>query len=43
MQEKTEQKQQILSKNAFNTTLGEKTLRHGRDLGRDAAIMGVIP
>ena len=40
---KTEQNQQILSKNAFNTTLGEKTPRHGRDLGRDSAIMGVIP
>ena len=35
--------QQILSKNAFNTTLGEKIPHHGRDLGHDSAIMGAIP
>ena len=40
---KTEQKQQVLSKNAFNRTLGEKITSHGRDLGRDSAIMGAIP
>ena len=40
---KIEQKQQILSKNTFNTTPGEKIPRHGRDLGRDSVIMGAIP
>ena len=39
----TEQKQQVLSKNAFNTALGEKIPRHGRGLGRDSVITGVIP
>ena len=42
MQEK-QQKQQILFKNTFNTTLKEKIPRHSRDLGRDFAIMGAIP
>ena len=32
---KTEQKQQIFSKNTFNTTLGEKIPCRGRDLGCD--------
>ena len=36
---KKNRKQQILSKNAFNTTLGEKTPRHGCVLGRDSMIM----
>ena len=39
----TDKKLQIHSETAFSTTLGEKIPRHGRNLGRDSAIMGAIP